>query len=187
PDTYSNDASLLIPATALDASYIVLGWPGAGGVGSPYLDGDARSYVTIVGTRANTHVRVIPSTYVGAGDGVPALGPGMPLVVTLGEFETLNLEGADFVPNGPTDFSDTFGLMRGHVPQSSSVSAFTLSASAPVRLGQFLGGADTSMTGEGDPSFIMVPPVVQYRTRYIFLVPSGYDANWILLSMPRGV
>lgn len=115
PNAFSNDASLLIPVNALDANYLVLGWPGMGGEITITLPGlppvtqhpDNRAFLTIVGARAGTRVRVVPSTHVMAGDGVPALAPGEELVVTLGEFETLNLQGADFQMYDRTDFTGT--------------------------------------------------------------------------------
>src|SRR5262249_33603497 len=79
PDAYSNDASLLIPQNALDESYVALGWPGRGGdvtfMGLT-IKADNRSFLTVVGTRAGTKVRVTPSTDVMAGDNVPAMKKG---------------------------------------------------------------------------------------------------------------
>jgi len=33
---------------------------------------------------------------------------------------------------------------------------------------------------------MLVPPVAQHRTRYIFLIPSGYGDNVLLMSVPSG-
>jgi hypothetical protein len=265
PGAFSNDASLLMPVNALDESYVVLGWPGMGGVVVPVFGlCDNRSYLTVVGTRAGTRVRVVPSTPVMAGDGVAETAAGDEIVVTLGEFETLNLEGADYGVYGETDFTgtrieadgpvavwsgvecitigtgcccdhleeqlfprsslgaeyvavrtqprgaepdyfrvlalddgtsvttslprpdDSFVLSTGEMRQFTAHADFTLTASAAVVLGQFLAGQDDS-GGIGDPSFILVPPLAQHRSRYIFLVPSGYANNYLLLSVPAGI
>src|SRR5439155_1429262 len=45
---------------------------------------------------------------------------------------------------------------------------------------------DSSLGNDGDPSFELVPPVAQHRNQYIFLVPSGYGENWILMAVPAG-
>ena len=39
--------------------------------------------------------------------------------------------------------------------------------------------SSASGPGTGDPSFVLDPPVIQYRTRYIFLVPRR-DARHVL-------
>jgi hypothetical protein len=277
PDAYSNDASLLIPVNALDESYVALGWPGFGGFETeppfPPLTTDNRSFITIVATRPDTRVRVIPSTHVMPGDDVPAIAPGVEFVVTLGEFETLNLQGDDFDTYGETDFTGTrieadgpiavwsgiecitiaapmqenqcccdhleeqlfprsslgndyvavrtsprstgtpepdyfrvmalsdattvmttlpgpdasFMLNKGEMRQILTAQSFVVTASDSVLVGQFMLGQDSTDTLQGDPSFILVPPVAQHRNRYIFLVPSGYADNHLLISIPTGV
>src|SRR5205823_6354108 len=42
-----------------------------------------------------------------AGDNVAAMHKGKPYTFTLGEFEALNLEGADYAAVGATDFTGT--------------------------------------------------------------------------------
>jgi hypothetical protein len=64
---------------------------------------------------------------------------------------------------------------------------FKVSASAPVMLGQFLLSQDNAESLQGDPGFILHPPIDQHRQRYIFLVPSGYGSNHLQLSTPPGV
>jgi hypothetical protein len=278
PDAFSNDASLLIPENALDESYVVLGWPGAGGdvtFMNLKIETDKRSYITIVATRPNTKVRVTPSTDVMAGDNVKAIPKGTPYTVTLNAFETLNLEGADFATSGLTDFTGTrieangplavwsgvecttinpdppldpmktcccdhleeqlfprsslgkdyvvvhsegrmhssmdpeffrlmaledgtviettltgassaFMLNRGEMRQIMTTDDFVVHSSKAVMIGQFQVSQDSSMAGTGDPSFALVPPVEQHRPEYIFLVPSGYQESWVLMSIPTG-
>jgi hypothetical protein len=277
PDAFSNDASLLIPENALDASYVVLGWPGTGGdvsAGGLTIQTDKRSYITIVATRANTKVRVTPSTEVMAGDNVNAIHKGTPYSLTLNQFETLNLEGADFQTAGATDFTgtrieadgplavwsgvecitinpdppadpmktcccdhleeqlfprsslghdyvvarsegrshtgtdpeffrvlaledatdvkttlappdDQFTLQAGQMRQIMTTDDFVVTASKAAMIGQFQVSQDASAAGDGDPSFSLVPPVAQHRSEYIFLVPSGYEESWLLMSIPQ--
>src|SRR5206468_1253200 len=52
-------------------------------------------------------VRVIPSATVGPGDNVPLVATGTEYLVKLGEFDVLNLEGADLTPYGAADFTGT--------------------------------------------------------------------------------
>jgi hypothetical protein len=278
PDAFSNDASLLIPENALDESYIVLGWPGNGGdpgFGGLTIKTDKRSYVTIVATKANTKVRVTPSTEIMAGDNVSAMHKGMPYTFSLNQFETLNLEGADFATAGATDFSGTrieadaplavwsgvecitlnpnppmdpmktcccdhmeeqlfprsslgqdyvvvrsegrshatadpeffrvlalqdnttvhttlpppdhsFTLMAGQFHEVMSEDDFIVQADKAVMVGQYQTSQDASPAGEGDPSFSLVPPVAQHRAEYIFVIPTGYHENWLLMSIPSG-
>lgn len=98
-NAYSNDASLLLPSNALGYVHRVIGWvaghpvptdfPGIGKI----ID---RSYVTIVGTKDNTHVKVRPSWRIRANPPIPAGGPGLdPIEVTIGPFDVLNLETDD--------------------------------------------------------------------------------------------
>jgi hypothetical protein len=279
PDAFSNDASLLIPSNALDASYVVLGWPGTGGdvsFAGQTIQTDKRSFLTIVATRNNTKVRVTPTTEVMAGDNVTAIHKGTPYVLTLNEFETLNLEGADFTTAGATDFSgtrieadgplavwsgvecitinpnppadpnktcccdhleeqlfprsslagdyvvvrsegrghqtpdpeffrvmaltdgttvqttlaapnDSFTLNAGEMREVMAEDDFTLHASKAVTIGQFQVSQDSSEAETGDPSFSLVPPVAQHRKEYIFLIPSGYMENWVLMAVPANL
>ncbi len=135
PDAYSNDASLLIPQNALDASYVVLGWPGTGGdvsAGGLTIQTDKRSYITIVAARDNTKVRVTPSTEVMAGDNVTAIHKGSSYTVVLNEFDTLNLEGADFATAGATDFTGTRVEADGPLAVWSGVECMTINPNPPM-------------------------------------------------------
>lgn len=284
---YSNDASLLVPVHALDESYIVLGWPGQGNAAPAPIQADNRSFVTIVAAHDDTRIRVVPSTAVMAGDGVPALAPDQELEVRLNAFGVLNLQGADYALAGETDFTgtrveadkpvivfsgveaisisspnegfccadhleeqmiprsalgaqyavvrsrprstaepepdyfkilaltdgttvttslpapdDSFVLGRGEARLVLSATSFSLDASHPVMVAQFLLSGESverrevdPFTGEviseeqaeeGDPSFMMIPPIVQYRSQYRFLVPAGYESNYALVAAPRG-
>ncbi|HKY37512.1 MAG TPA: IgGFc-binding protein [Polyangiaceae bacterium] len=103
----SNGASLLKPVEALDPGssdeglmYAVLGWPQTiASTSDPdtNLNGnDARAFLTLVGTRPSTRVRVKTTTFIlGSGD-IPATESGGELTLTLNPFDVANLETDDF-------------------------------------------------------------------------------------------
>ena len=113
-NVFSNDASLLKPVEALTydvgvmgKAYVALGWPQT--IAStddpetnfnPSNPVDLRAFLTLVGTRAATHVRIQTSTRVIAGGPVAETFPGGTIETTLEPFEVLNLEtggaNADF-------------------------------------------------------------------------------------------
>lgn len=99
---FSNDASLLLPTSALDDAYTVNGWPQTLAVTDDVNTNsniDLRAFLTIIGTEASTVVRV------GLGAQVVRVLPGGPVAesfagdevqVTLGPFDVLNLETQGF-------------------------------------------------------------------------------------------
>jgi hypothetical protein len=107
--SFSNDASLLIPSTGIDTHYRVLGWPTANPIAVPGLPTPAgipdRSYVTIVGTEASTTVNVTLGGPINGNPdfGIDALGAGEVVTVQLMEYEVLNLSSRDV----PGDMSGT--------------------------------------------------------------------------------
>jgi hypothetical protein len=289
---FSNDASLLLPATALtlDSSrgsgYLVMGWPQTiATTDDPKTNFgvDLRAFLTIVGTRESTHVRVTLATdIVGDGQRVPAKKRGETLEVTLNPFDVLNLEtggfAADFtgssietdwpvvvysgseasdVPDFPdlterkccadhleeqlfptstlgTTFiamisasrtqavkdagaaltphpeTETLRLLavdaatvttslpspnarmsvdRGKLVQLQSNQDFVIQSTKPLVVGHFMASQDVSgipstLPG-GDPSFILLPPVEQFRKEYLFLTPDKYAFDFINVAAPR--
>lgn len=119
-NSFSNDASLLLPKNALGSVYRVLGWPAANSVvvpGLPVPPGiPDHAYVTIVGTEAGTRVRVqVANAILGNGTTVPARKKGEIVEVVLEPFDVLNLESDGF----PAD-------MTGSVVEASApVAVFT--------------------------------------------------------------
>jgi hypothetical protein len=103
---YSNDASLLIPESALDGRYLVMGWPQTlattevaetnGGI-------DLRAFLTIVGTQADTLVSVTLSTPILGGGPIPAAAAGETFSLFVGAHDVINLETDDF----GSDFTGT--------------------------------------------------------------------------------
>ncbi|MDB4989051.1 MAG: hypothetical protein JWN04_4229, partial [Myxococcaceae bacterium] len=65
--SYSNDASLLLPATALTGNYTVLSWPS---------QSDGSGFIAVTATQDHTQVQVIGSGDFAAGAGVSASGNG---------------------------------------------------------------------------------------------------------------
>ncbi len=113
--SFSNDASLLIPVSGLDTEYRVLGWPTANPV-EPLgnIDGiPDHSYVTIVGVEEATHVTVtLGGPIVGDTHGL-GIGPanaGEVIEADLGPFDVLNLESRDI----PGDMTGT--VVRSTAP-----------------------------------------------------------------------
>lgn len=78
-------------------------------------------------------------------------------------------------------------LNRGESCMIETQNDFVLIANPghPVLMGQFLvaqnydGLLDNNTIG--DPAFILIPPVEQYRYDYVFLVPNTYETSWITL------
>lgn len=109
-DVFSNDASLLKPVEALGDSpglmrdsYVALGWPQT--IAStddpntnfdPNDPSDLRAFLTIVGTRKNTHLEVTPTTFVLGGGPIEDTDPGETIRLELGPFDVVNLETDDF-------------------------------------------------------------------------------------------
>ncbi|MDW8245016.1 MAG: IgGFc-binding protein [Sandaracinaceae bacterium] len=112
---FSNDASLLLPTGALGATYTVIGWPQTiahsedprEDFDPDATDEDLRAFLTIVGTREGTRLRVqlgpLVRRVVGLGETTRFYRPGDLIEVELGEFDVLNLETQAF--NG--DFTGT--------------------------------------------------------------------------------
>lgn len=299
-DVFSNDASLLKPVEALagtsgrlEPAYVVLGWPQTisrtddpntnfGSI-SPI---DFRAFLTIVGSRDGTLVRIETSTDVIGGGPVPALAAGESFEVSLDAFDVLNLETDDFNSDftgsivsadgpvavfsgseasdsprfdrlserrccadhleeqldpirsagrrfiAPLSFNRHLALANAGAPltpepepevfrviavlpsganirtslggklgefrletRSSmreivTTRDFWLESDAPLMLGnvtasQSAAGIPNNLPG-GDPSFVIIPPVEQYRAQYVFLTPDRYSFDFLRIMAPRG-
>lgn len=109
-NVFSNDASLLKPVEALtytpgtmDAAYVVAGWPQTIAATddpdtnfNPSAPIDLRAFLTIVGTRSGTHVRVTSAVRVIPGGPVAETPAGGVIETTLDPFDVLNLETGGF-------------------------------------------------------------------------------------------
>lgn len=89
---------------------------------------------------------------------------------------------------------NAWGLQRGDSVIFRSERDFILRADEPVAMAQFPGGQYTTGIpstlpgGErppgGDPSFILLAPIEQWRERYLFLVPNKYAFDFLLIAAP---
>ena len=109
-NVFSNDASLLKPREALEldapvmqTQYVVAGWPQTiAATDDPKTNFDPsspinlRAFLTIIGTHANTSVRVRTRAAVVPGGPVPATPIGGVIEATIGPYDVLNLETGDF-------------------------------------------------------------------------------------------
>jgi hypothetical protein len=107
-DVFSNEASLLLPTSAIGSNYTVVGWPQTIGdsdepsqdFDSTTSDEDLRAFLTVVGTRDGTRLTIDLGPDVvrvlGAGP-IPESGPGDSLVLDIGPFDVVNLETQGFM------------------------------------------------------------------------------------------
>ena len=97
-NTFSNDASLLLPTNALGNVYRVINWSAGHPVPQNlpiigfFVD---RSYVTVVGTAEGTHVRIRPSWRVKGNGPIPATPAGGLIELDIGAFDVINIETDD--------------------------------------------------------------------------------------------
>lgn len=285
---FSNDATLLIPYSGLDTQYTVLGWPQTIAY-TPYnpdtnMGTDLRAFLTIVATRPNTLVKVIPTTTVIGGGGIPQIHPYESFEIVMNQFDVLNLETGSFmadftgsiviaskpvavfsgseasdvptfdtlaqryccadhlehqlppdtswgttfvVPHTPrrteallragapvtllpqepewyriiarvdnTEVKtslpppqDRFSLNRAEFITIKSYTPFTVEANNPIEVGIFVGSQDTTGIDSnypgGDPTFIIVPPVDQWRRDYLFLTPDKYAFDYVIVMVSK--
>lgn len=296
-DVFSNDASLLKPVEALGASlavenhYVALGWPQTiATTDDPetnfdprIADADLRAFLTIVGTRNGTNLRVTPTARVIGGGAVPEILPQTSYETTLDAFDVLNLETGDFNADftgtlvdsdgpvvvfsgseasdapwfdriaerlccadhleeqldsirtagkrfvAPVGFNRSLALSRaggslgvapepeffriiavtdegaritttlpgsermslggkGDFVELRSTRDFIVESDAPVMLGnvtasQEAAGIPARLPG-GDPSFLIIPPIEQYRSSYVFLTPDRYAFDFLRIVSP---
>ncbi|RYZ08822.1 MAG: hypothetical protein EOO73_05870 [Myxococcales bacterium] len=299
-NVFSNDASLLKPTEALDPGgsgealmYAVLGWPQTiANTSNPDTNfsssepANFRAFLTLVGTRERTRVRVKTQARILGGGPIPATEAGGEVTFTLNPFDVANLEtdefNADFTgsivwadhpvvgftgteasdapffetlrdrrccadhleeqldhvrtsgqqfvatvsPNrtralaaagadiGSQEQTEYFRVMAttergariktslegeqaevtlsglGDYADLRSTRHFTLDSDAPVQLSavspsQEDGNVPSSLPG-GDPSLLIVPPIEQFRSSYVFLTPDKYSFDFVrIIASPR--
>lgn len=96
---FSNDASILVPTSALDPRYLVMGWPQTiADTDDPNTDFNRhlRAFLTLVGVEDGTDVSITLSTDIVGSPDVPATKAGETLQVELNRYDVLNLETAGF-------------------------------------------------------------------------------------------
>lgn len=127
---YSNDASLLLPTSALGNQYRVIGWNAGHPIKLPIGNILDRSYVTVVGTTPNTEVTVRPSWKIKGNPPIAATAAGGEIKVTLNPFDVLNLETDDgTISDDPKTVADLSGTA---VYSSQPVAVFSGTESTQV-------------------------------------------------------
>jgi hypothetical protein len=283
---FSNDASLLLPPQSLDGDYWVLSWPqtiAKTGQQATNFDVNFRTFLTVVGTKADTTVHVTLADATVPGGPIPAGQRGDTLTFHIGPYDVINLENAAFlgdltgsqvhadqpvvvyagseasdvptwmnvleryccadhleeqlfptssygtrfvgvysgqrtkyVKRAGIDVSlgtpqddywrvladkdgttvttnldppnDRFELGAGQFVTFNTPKSFVLEASRPVGVCQY--PASQLKTGiplgtpGGDPSSMLIPPVEQWRSKYVFLVPNKYAFDFLLIALP---
>ena len=79
---------------------------------------------------------------------------------------------------------------RGSWQELTSTTDFWVESDNPIMLGnvtasQSAAGIPSGLPG-GDPSFIIIPPIEQYRDQYVFLTPDRYSFDFLRIMAPRG-
>lgn len=85
---------------------------------------------------------------------------------------------------------DYFHLMQGETVDITPFCDMVVESDKPIFIGQFMRGQGTTgipidLPG-GDPSFILVPPIEQWRDYYVFLTPDKYAFDFITVAAPSG-
>jgi hypothetical protein len=79
---------------------------------------------------------------------------------------------------------------RGSWRELTTTLDFWVESDNAVMLGnitasQAAAGIPSGLPG-GDPSFIIIPPIEQYRAQYVFLTPDRYSFDFLRIMAPRG-
>jgi hypothetical protein len=299
-NVFSNDASLLKPVEALTyepgtlgRAYVVMGWPQTiadtddpNTNFNPQNPINLRAFLTLIGTRSQTHVKVHTATRIVRGGPVPATNPGGLIEATLEPFDVLNLEtegiNADFTSSlidtdqplvvfsgseasdaptfqtlakryccadhleqqldpirtagknfvlahtpsrtgalknagailGVTEEPEYFRIMavssagavvetslpppddrfelktQGAMRELIAYDDVIVKSDRPITVGQIQAGQEAALVPYGmpggDPSFILLPPVEQYRADYVFLTPDKYNFDFVVAVARTG-
>lgn len=149
--SYTNDASLLLPTSALRGEYRVLAWPTHHyTVGGSSRWSDQPGFVAVTAAVDGTTVEITSTAHVRAGTGVAAIGAGGKGTWRLDAGDVLVLESAD-LPSGaspaPGEPCVTRSLSQGTFtlcpsPPSYDLSGSRIEADRPV---QVIAGHDCAM------------------------------------------
>ena len=118
---------------------------------------------------------------------VPSGPGGYPVGHVVRMYGNVNGTKLTYAPYAPTGCPAT--LDAGQVVDCGVVELdFEVTGSNEFAVGTFmLGGSVVDpMGGLGDPSQSMVASVEQYRTKYVFLAPSDYEENYVVIIAPSG-
>ncbi|MBX5482976.1 MAG: IgGFc-binding protein [Myxococcaceae bacterium] len=109
-NSYSNDASLLLPAHILSSQYVAVSHPHMvfAQSANSQPDGDGNGHITIVATADNTIVRIKSTAKTAAGGGIPALNKGDTTTVNLNRYDVLQIAttnlGNQYIECAPNPF-----------------------------------------------------------------------------------
>jgi hypothetical protein len=144
-----------------------------------------RRYVTVHFANRTSAVR--------AAGGAVGLVPDEPefsrvLATAPGETRIRTTLPAD--PANPRGPALEFTLAQGQSRFLRATTHYELEASAPVYVASFMAsqlntGIPLQYPG-GDPSFVPMPPVEQWRARYVFLTPDKYAFDFVSIVAPIG-
>jgi hypothetical protein len=83
---------------------------------------------------------------------------------------------------------NSFTLNAGEFRTFPSYEGFTVkSDGGAIMVGQYLVSQGLIPEGGiGDPTFVVFPAAEQHRKEYVFLVPTTFSKNYMVLSMPEG-
>jgi hypothetical protein len=95
-------------------------------------------------------------------------------------------DGTQVTTSLPAPF-DHFTLDAGQWKTFWAQSGFTVeSSSGAIQVGQFLVSQGLTANGIGDPSFTIFPAIDQHRDHYVFLVPTTFQDNYMVVVLPVG-
>jgi len=93
-------------------------------------------------------------------------------------------DNTDVTTSLPSPF-DHFTLNAGEFKALYAYTGFTVqSSNNAIQVGQYLVSQGLTDGGIGDPSFTIFPAVDQHRDHYVFLVPTTFQDNYMVVTMP---
>lgn len=80
-------------------------------------------------------------------------------------------------------WTNTCVLAAGAFIEFKARTSVTISSNQPIQVGQFFAGQETTLGSprpeQGDPSFVLLPPVEQWRSNYTVLTAPGIKDNYL--------
>lgn len=82
--------------------------------------------------------------------------------------------------------NDRFTLAAGEFVSFPADRGFSVSSDQAIMFGQYLVSQGRVPGGIGDPTFVVFPAAEQHRDSYVFLVPTTFEDNYMVLAMQVG-
>ncbi len=104
-------------------------------------------------------------------------------------FRVISAFGATSVRTSlPGELSEFRLEKRGAMREIVSTTDFWIDSDDPIMLGNFTAsqsaaGIPSNLPG-GDPSFVLIPPIEQFRSQYVFLTPDRYLFDFLRIIAP---